>query len=362
VKDFRKRAVWVGIVVASTAAVGTAPASAAAPGVLAQWNFDEPAGQVLRDSGPFGLDGTLGLSTSVELADPERIDGTAGGGALRFNGSSFVRLPDAAQLAPQALTVAATARADHSPGAYRYLVSRGGSECVAASYGLYTAPNGGLAFYVFDGTNFVLSPAARRGDVWDGQWHDLRGTFDGTSLRLFIDGRQVGEPIVAPVRINYSIPSHRALIGQYGGDCELGFAGDIDSVTLSSFADVPPGTPEILPPAEPGKTIPATDVKPGAPNGSPKPQAKPGCTVRLSRKSIRAGRPAVVRVSLQNAPRRSKLRLSAKRSASRKTLATARLTQAGSARLVLKPQRAGRLTVRVVGYSNCAAAQLRVIK
>ena len=36
----------------------------------------------------------------------------------------------------------------------------------------------------------------------------------------------------APLRIGYDRTSSRAQIGQYGGDCNLGFDGDIDAVTL----------------------------------------------------------------------------------------------------------------------------------
>jgi hypothetical protein len=353
--------------VVATATVGVAPAVANEPGLLAQWNFDEGSGQGLHDSGPFGLDGVLGLTGGADSADPQRIAG-ASGGALRFDGTTVVRLPDTAKLAPQHVTIEATARATHSPGRYRYLVARGGSGCVAASYGLDTAPNGGLAFYVFDGTRFVLSATARRTDVWNGAWHELKGSFDGNALRLFIDGREVGEPMVAPLRINYAIPSDKTLLGQYGGDCQLGFIGDLDSVSVLSDPVPDPGSgpvaetpPPSLPAAAPGRTLPADlpNTTPTPAAGAPKPAAAT-CAVRLSRRTIVAGRRTIIRAHLTNAPRRSKLRLSASRTTARKALATARLSSSGHARLVLKAQRAGRVTVRVVGHSGCTPAYLRI--
>ena len=53
-------------------------------------------------------------------------------------------------------------RAEGSPGRWRYIVARGAQDCLAGSYGLYSGEAGGLAFYVFDGDRYVLSPTAPR--------------------------------------------------------------------------------------------------------------------------------------------------------------------------------------------------------
>ena len=127
-------------------------------------------------------------------------------------------------------------RAPASPGAFRYLVSRGGRSCFAGSYGLYTAAAGGIALYVFDGTRYVVSATARPADVWNGAWHHVAGTFDGRALRLFVDGQPVGEPMAAPPHIDYAQTTARTIFGQYTGGCDLGFRGDMDLVRLRSAA------------------------------------------------------------------------------------------------------------------------------
>jgi hypothetical protein len=350
------------LAVAAVVAAGAVPAAAKAS-LIARWKFDESAGQVVHDDGPFGLDGVLGLKPAPDAADPERI-----GGALRFDGTSVVRLPDSSRLAPQHLTVEAVARADGSPGSYRYLVSKGGTGCYSGSYGLYTAPKGGLALYVFDGSRYVLSATARRPDVWDGSWHTVKGTFDGNALRLFVDGREVGSPMVAPISIDYSTPTDAATLGQYAGPCDLGFRGDIDLVQISSDAvdaaapdttpDAPSGPlPPPLPAAAPGTTLPGPETSSERPNGSSKP-----CTVRLARRSVVAGRRTVVRAQLLNAAKRSKLRLTARRGTRRKVVASARISSSGHARLVVRSQQVGHLTVRVVGRTGCASARLTVTR
>ena len=217
------------------AVLALAPAVAgAATGVVGTWGFDEPGGQHALDAGPFGLDGRLGRSDAPDERDPARIAGARGGGALRFGGGTFVRLPDAFELAPAHLTVEAVVRAEGSPGRWRYIVARGAQDCLAGSYGLYSGEAGGLAFYVFDGHRYVLSPTARVADVWDGRWHHVAGVFDGQSVRLLVDGRPVGTPMAAPLAIAYGLTSRTTYLGTYEGTCALPFRGDVDLVRLWS--------------------------------------------------------------------------------------------------------------------------------
>ena len=63
-----------------------------------------------------------------------------------------------------------------------------------------------------------------------------------------------------------------------------------------------------------------------------------------------------------NAPKRSKLRLTIKRSTRRKALASGRFSASGHARLVVRAQRVGHLTVRLAGAGTCASARLNVSK
>ena len=126
-------------------------------------------------------------------------------------------MPDASELAPPTLTAEAVVRHAGSPGSWRYLISRGGRGCFSGSYGLYTSAAGGIAFYVFDGSHYVVSAIARPEDVWDGGWHHVAGTFDGTGLRLWVDGRPVGAPSGGPTRIDYASSTMTTAIGRYSG-------------------------------------------------------------------------------------------------------------------------------------------------
>jgi hypothetical protein len=156
--------------------------------------------------------------------------------ALRFAGDDFVTVPDSSKLEPADVTLDAWVRSS-SPGAFRYVVSKGVIRCEAASYGLYTGAAGGLSFYISDGSQYTLSPDAGPG-IWDGKWHHVAGTFgawDGARVRLYVDGKQVGTGTPSPVRLRYGLPDGDELhIGTYRGTCggPYGFVGDIDAVRL----------------------------------------------------------------------------------------------------------------------------------
>lgn len=158
-----RRMMGAAVLVASMMLTAQAAPALAEPVLAGQWRFDEGSGQVALDDGPFAIHGVLGAAAQVDGEDPLRV-----GGAPRFGNGSYVRVADGGRLNLPRLTVEATTRAAASPGTYRYLVAHGSVGCFAGAYGLYTAANGGLAFYVFDGERYFVSASARPDAVWDG--------------------------------------------------------------------------------------------------------------------------------------------------------------------------------------------------
>jgi hypothetical protein len=350
---------WKAVAAACGLLVITAPAANAADALVAQWRFDEPSGQVALDDGPYGLAGQLGTLGTQDPADPVRL----AGGALRFDGASIVKLPASPALALQHMTIEAVVRAPQSPGTYRYVISRGAQGCYSGAWGLYTGAAGGIALYVFDGSRYYVSSIARPADVWNGAWHRVTGTYDGRWLRLFVDGRQIGDDFAAPPRIDYSTTTDGAAIGHYAGNCSLAYRGDLDLVAIASDAkgqsqaidDARQGG--TLPPDQPPTPLPA--AAPGTTLAGPLGPAKPksACTVTLSRTSVVARRRTVVRAHVGL----SKVTVTARRSSRGKPLAHARTGASGSARLVVKAPRTGTITVGVAGRASCSAARLRVV-
>jgi concanavalin A-like lectin/glucanase superfamily protein len=76
--------------------------------------------------------------------------------------------------------------------------------------------------------------------VWDGQWHHVAGTYDGDTLRLYVDGTEVGHGTETSVQIPYGLPTTDDLyIGEFGGrykkvcaNKQHAFLGDVDEVAV----------------------------------------------------------------------------------------------------------------------------------
>jgi hypothetical protein len=161
---------------------------------------------------------------------------------LTFDGSTGgVTVPDSASLEPAgAVTVAAYVKASGSPGAYKAIVTKGANSCNAGSYALYTGAHGGLQFYIGQngGLTFTVSSDAGTG-VWDGNWHWVVGTYDGSALHLYVDGNEVGSAVPMTGALSYGLPNGNDLyIGHYDA-CNgqnLDYGGAIDEPTVFNGA------------------------------------------------------------------------------------------------------------------------------
>jgi hypothetical protein len=207
--------------------IAAAP-STAATGLAGRWTFDETSGVNAADATGGGHAGTL--SGGVQ-----RVAGKQGAGALAFDGGGGqVRVPTAAGLETPNVTVEAWVRRSGSPGAFKHIVAKGASGCMAASYALYSGPNGGIQFYVSSGagSSFTRSPDGGPG-IWDGQWHLVTGSFDGATVRLYVDGAEVGSGTPASDPIDYGALGTRDLfVGHYDGCAAHDFDGSVDDVRI----------------------------------------------------------------------------------------------------------------------------------
>jgi hypothetical protein len=347
---------WIALAALVTAATLTVPAFAAAAAPVGTWQFDEGSGTVARDSGPFHLDGALSATGS-----PTWIPGVAGN-ALRFGGDGAVALPDSAALEPDSITVAAWVRRVGSPGAYRYVFSKGASSCMRSAYGLYTAEQGGAGFYVAGDGIYAVSPQIPAASVWDGRWHRIAGSYDGLRVRFYLDGLRVGQGTPAPTHVEYGLASRAAYIGTYRGECELAFDGDIDGV---SVWDTPLTVAEIAADATPPPETAATGPIGPAP-GAPRPGSSglpvskgysvtpPRCTsVKVSKRSVTVARRTRIVATVRRGAkplRGARVVLRGKR-----LRKVARTNALGRARFVVRASRTHRrLNVRVVTAKRAA--------
>jgi concanavalin A-like lectin/glucanase superfamily protein len=193
--------------VAVPATAGTA--EAAGP-LIAQWPLSESSVSGGVEYTPDVSGNGLALSAAPGSMHFETAEGKFGG---YLAGASSANLQvNSPLLAPQQLTLLAWIKQNGYPGALRYIAGRGddGPTCLGSSYALYTGYPGkeGLHFYIRQpgpGAPSVLSESPPNSSVFDGQWHLVAGTFDGSNMRFYVDGNQIG-PAMPGTGISYEAP------------------------------------------------------------------------------------------------------------------------------------------------------------
>jgi hypothetical protein len=122
-------------------------------------------------------------------------------------------------------------------GAGAYLLSKGIQACTAASYSLNRNAAGALVFTVFNGTTALPSPVAASASVFNGAFHHVAGTYDGTTVKMYLDGVQQDSATAVPatfVNIKYDLANGRDLyLGRFNGTgCTNAFTGILDETRI----------------------------------------------------------------------------------------------------------------------------------
>ncbi|HEY2717632.1 MAG TPA: LamG domain-containing protein, partial [Solirubrobacterales bacterium] len=191
---------------AATAAAG---ASAASP-LVAQWPLD---GATTSGGTEFTEDVSgNGLSLSGPANTMKFGTAEAKFGGYMTGATTTPPQVTSPLLAQQQLTLLAWIKQSGYPGTLRYIAGRGndGPTCSGSSYALYSGYTAvaGLHFYVRQPgpeAPGVLSDSPPDSAVFDGKWHLVAGTFDGSAIHLYVDGNEVGTPKPAS-GISYEAP------------------------------------------------------------------------------------------------------------------------------------------------------------
>jgi hypothetical protein len=170
------------------------------------WQLNEGAGQIIHDSSGNGLDGYLGLDPLDTIQDPEWSTngsplGAAGGIVQPGNNALFWpagvvstsddigRVDNTPLLTPaNALTLAADIQWDMI-GTHGVIVGKHGGGTDGSYLLDITTDNVSFEFMVINasGTRVNVDWAFPPGDVGGG-YHQLLGTYDGLTMRLYYDG------------------------------------------------------------------------------------------------------------------------------------------------------------------------------
>jgi Concanavalin A-like lectin/glucanases superfamily len=236
-----------------------------------QWHLDSLSGGT-PDSSGHNL-------TGVQVGSPQSVAGRWGN-ALRFpTESDYVNAGNRGELQPSTVSVLAWVRAGSTPSQVKAVVAQGATgTCSHSSYSLYTggsADAAGLRFYIWNGSQARVSPPAAN-SMWDGQWHLAAGTYDGATVRLYIDGQQVGSGTSASGPIVYGLGGNNDFIigGAQDASCieQTNFTGDVDEVRVYNRAL---SAEEVAYLARSDHTSPPNLPIPGAGGGGPLPAPPP---------------------------------------------------------------------------------------
>ena len=280
--------------VPATMAAGTEP-------LRGQWHLEDPgcidAPCIHPDSSGNGLTATA--PNTLQL-----VPGRFGSGQHMTSKSSILSAGNQPLLKPEKATVVAWVRKSGTPGQVQGIVSQGAQAgCAYSSYALYTGGSSvaaGLRFYIFNGTTLFITPPASNA-MWDGQWHMTAGTFDGTAVRLYVDGKLAGEA-PASGSIGYGLSANDNFVIGNGADpfgCieQTQFSGDVDEARLYSraltateiarmAAATGPTPPDLVPDGGPPSSPPPT----GGAGGAVAVAAPAGVSKQLTAESASAPR------------------------------------------------------------------------
>jgi len=163
--------------IAATLTAATLPSAADEADLVARYAFDEGQGEVVRDVSGHGADGTV---------HGARFLRTRTGHCVEFDGvASYIDCgaPEALDLREQ-VTVEAWVMPSGVPGREPGIAGKQFS-----SYLLTYYTDGNCWWYINEGGNNVHAP------VMPGRWQHVAGTFDGETLRLYVNGRlAAGKP------------------------------------------------------------------------------------------------------------------------------------------------------------------------
>ena len=193
--------------------------------LIARWSFDEASGPVCKDSSQNEYHATL---TDRHAGSLERLQGVFGR-ALHLSGQHALEIPNRLDLSEiRELTLCAWVRPTGFTAYNEIFRKEDGDRRVLFSF----QHNGSilsLGIHVAGRGYQELDARIRPQDFLDRQWHHVAGTFDGKTMRVYVDGQEIAA-LDYPGQI---VTGRRApaYIGSSNGSGEF-LQGDIDDLQV----------------------------------------------------------------------------------------------------------------------------------
>jgi hypothetical protein len=183
------------------------------------FTFDEPFDRDITDASGNGSDGDVGAGT--EWSNEGKI-----GGCAKFTGKDVIRVDssDLLKQTDEGITVGFWMKKEEEVpnGESRTVLERGwGSE---GGFRIYFSANADGEITLYWGITGIEGAADLRNYPPEPEWHYVAGTYDGTVMKLYLDGKprggRAGRGLVIESKLDLEI----------GGD----FVGSIDEVRISN--------------------------------------------------------------------------------------------------------------------------------
>ena len=224
----------------ASVSVGSPASEERGPGPVAYWKFDEGFGQTANDSTINANAGTLGATSGSESSDPtwQNEEMCVSGKCLKFDGSDdYVDAGNDSSLdvINDEITLEAWVKSTTIQNVIAgVFVSKGDAWYVDnKGYGLGIRNTDGsnqVYFGVGNGTGGTWARWAQYESIMDGKWHHISGVYDGSTLRLYVDGI---ERATASLTGNINSDTENVRIG---GNDGVSFNGSIDGVKIYPYA------------------------------------------------------------------------------------------------------------------------------
>jgi hypothetical protein len=199
--------------------------------LVGYWSFDVVEGDVVHDSSGSENHGTL-------VGDPQWTESPEGlGGALQFNGESYVEIPNNEVFdITDAITLAAWIKVpvDGFDRDWQTIFCRGDWSWRLARNSFEGHNNQSISFHMSGmhegwGANGAMT-------VTDGEWHHVAGTWDGSWAKIYFDGiLDDDQPRIGAIGVEGDDP---VTIGAqiHSGELRRQFIGCIDDVRIYNYA------------------------------------------------------------------------------------------------------------------------------
>ncbi|OHB60136.1 MAG: hypothetical protein A2168_07545 [Planctomycetes bacterium RBG_13_50_24] len=194
-------------------------------GLVGFWKFDEGSGGTAADSSGSNLHGTI-------AGNPAWIDGP-NGKALKFDGDGdYVDLGNDSSLNMTAqITVAAWIKVDAFDCEWQAIITKGD--------GSWRLQRNGTKSSIEFACTGAFVPNALVGSLFgtvgvnDSRWHHIAGTYDGSKICLYVDGRiDISSEAAGSIEVN----DYNLFIGANAQKPNRNFKGSIDDVRIYSYA------------------------------------------------------------------------------------------------------------------------------